>query len=166
MKKLSNFLAPLNLPETSSEKTHEERIDLSFFRLQKDWNKIVGETIAERSIPLKIYQRSLILLTESPHFSQQISFMTSMIIEKIYTSIPKTKRLFTNVRFQSNPELFKRHRESPHKVAPANHLIDTSAPAYKRAILDGEKVFDNIVDLELKKILVDLYASSFSKADK
>ena len=53
-------------------------------RLQKEWAKIVGSSIASHTRPESIKFRKLILVAENSAWLQQLVFLKPMILEKLH----------------------------------------------------------------------------------
>lgn len=136
-----------------------------FLQLVTNWQKVVGENLAQKTIPLKIQQKSLIILTDHPVYSQQLSFLEEALKQKIFTSFPAIKGKFVRIFFQTNPAHFQRQKASLGKktsplasttssVPPTLHPY---SPQYQRLKKDGEQLLQEITDEAIKQQLLSLY---------
>jgi len=83
-KKVSNFsdLLPEILQEFDIEK------DLYLENIIEIWNTIVSQTLADHSIPDRIFKKTLFIAVDHSIFANEISVMTNTIIERINKEIP------------------------------------------------------------------------------
>ena len=132
-----------------------------FIHLVKNWDKIVGPMLAQNTIPLKIKNGNLFILTKHAVFSQELSFMTQLIISKIEENFPNFKGKIKKIRFSSgdySSEEFNTIKESrpgkDHVSVKKHHPFD---PRFRQKKLQAEALFSDIEDQEIKDLLVQIY---------
>jgi hypothetical protein len=161
---LNYYLKP-HLKETSSV--------FDFLELIKRWPEIVGTMVAENSTPVAIKFRRLQVATSHPLFSQELSFLTNHIIQKIHESFPELKSLFDSLIFLNKPDLVKTKQTSlpeTQKGSSAqksfhhkdqNPLTHPFSPHYKKLRQEAQNFFEEksilFDDPEIKEIFISLY---------
>lgn len=134
-----------------------------FIQLINTWEEIVGKLLAKNSIPRKIHNGTLYIITKHPVFTQELTMMGPEIIRKISEHIPYLKDKLKKVKFTnadySFEEFTKEDKNMDQKKLDAkNHPY---SPHFKSKQLQAQKLFDDIDDPELKEILTGLYMSKF-----
>jgi hypothetical protein len=133
-----------------------------FLDLTNKWGEVIGKTLEKVTIPLKIQQKTLYILTAHPAFSQQLSLMESEIINKIVKKFPLLNRKITKILFKTNPSYFrddpKREKKelSPEEYTKKNKLNKFS-PKYRILKTEAVNLFGHIEDLELQESLTSIY---------
>lgn len=129
-----------------------------FLYLVKNWDKIVGKMLSENTIPLKVRNTSLIVMTKHSIFSQELSFMSQQIIDNIENLYPKFRGHIKSIKFShgkfSSDEFntVKKKVDAPAK--PKNHKFDPQAQQKK---LKAKEMFSDVEDEEIQAILERLY---------
>lgn len=129
-----------------------------FLYLVKNWDKIVGKMLSENTIPLKVRNSSLIVMTKHSIFSQELSFMSQQIIDNIENLYPKFKGHIKSIKFSHgkfSSEQFntvKKKIDAPSK--PKTHKFDPKAQQKK---LKAKEMFSDVEDEEIQAILERLY---------
>ena len=162
MKSLSDIL---NLPQqkrkyNSAKKTkHQQGIDFLF--LIKNWHKVVGPRLAKNTIPLKLQQKKLTILTDHSIVSQQLSYMRKELINNITQEYPKMGKSIEDFSFIVNPTFFKKKKDSLKTVlgekpsTPSAH--HPYSPEYRRLKKEAEELFKDIEDENIKELFHSLF---------
>lgn len=128
-----------------------------FIHLVQSWEDIVGGMLASNTIPLKVKNRQLIVLTKHAIFSQELGFMAPAILEKISQRFPNFKDQAKKIKFVTSEKYFS----TPIKQGPAPKKATANAhafsPTFQRKKVMAQKEFSHIEDEELKELLISLY---------
>jgi len=159
-KSLSELVQQNSRQSKSQRHGHTKYQDVfDFLDLVKNWEKIVGAYMAKHTSPLKIRNKTLIIMTDHPSFASEISFIEGDIRKSITKFYPSLHNGINKIRFQHSESYFKTedtsssHQEvstEPRKKVTKN--FSPYSPQYKEA----EEDFSHIEDEDLKKIFVDL----------
>ncbi len=131
-----------------------------FIHLVNKWETIVGKMLADNTIPLKIKRSTLYILTKHSIFSQELSLMSQMIIQKIEEAFPYFKGQIKKISFSSgnfsseefNKIKVDKNRETkPVKEQP--HPFDPKFRARKRQL---EEMFADVEDEEIRNLLINI----------
>ncbi len=165
-------LKKLNLTEFSSYKVSEllepnrkQSESLEFIRLTQEWEKIVGLFLSKNSNPLKILGKTLIILTRHSIFSQELSFMSETLKQKIGQEFPKLKNKIDSIKYQVTPQFFEMKSnqvEIEQKVeAKKNQRFHAFSPTNRKLREKVNQEFGEISDPELKELLTSLFLQNF-----
>lgn len=142
---------------------HNDRI-FDFLALINRWEFIVGKKMSEYTIPLKNKNKSLFILTNHSALSQQLSFMSDIIIQKITNEFPSLKNQIEKLQFIVDTTYFESHKEKHLKRCEAtskNHIgpkkLHPFSPEYRKYSDLAKKSFDHISDDEVKSLLCSIY---------
>ncbi len=163
LKSLGGILT--NSTQTYRGKDDQATAVFDFLQLVSNWQQVVGENLAQKTIPLKIQQKSLIILTDHPVYSQQLSFLEGQLKQKIFTTFPAIKGKFVRIFFQTNPAHFQRQKASLGKTtggmagatARVPRTLHPYSPQYQRLKKEGEQLLQEITDPAIKQQLLSLY---------
>ena len=136
--------------------------------LIKKWPSIVGDKIAQVTIPLKGQKKTLIILSAHAIYSQELKFMEKIILEKIFSIFPKFKKKIYKMSFQTNASLFKEKTTqflSDSKVE-TNALLHPQSPEYKTYHNEAKAISRNIVDRELRDLVIKFYIQVKAKENR
>lgn len=140
---------------------------LDFIQLIKGWHKVIGQDFANNTLPLKISFKTLYILTPHSTYSEQLSFTEHLIIQKIISQFPSFKDQIKKIRFQVNPNYFLEKRQEREKFALKKDkkiMPHRFSPEYKAMSAEGEEIYREIEDKELRDQLISIYIqSSFCK---
>jgi hypothetical protein len=132
-----------------------------FIHLVKNWKDIVGAMLSENTIPLKIKNNQLYILTKHAVFSQELSFMEQMIIQKIEETFPNFKGKIKKIRFSTgdfSSEEFnnvqKQHEKQTSQKPKEPNRFD---PNYRKKLMHAQKLFSDIEDEEMRELLIQAY---------
>lgn len=130
-----------------------------FIELLKKWPDIIGPALSKVTSPLKIKGDSLIIMSKHASYSQNISFLSEEIKQKIFVLFPELKPVIKKLNFQTQESYFNQQQviEQGKKEPPKFHPQD---PKYKLLKLEAERLFADVQDEELKKILTSIFLQS------
>lgn len=128
-----------------------------FIHLVQNWEKLVGNMLAQNTVPLKIKADCLIVITKHAIFSQELGFMTPIIIKKISEMFPKFNNQFSKIKFITSEKYFNTPVTSTISQKKTNSFTHTFSPNYQRRLVQAKQMFDEIEDEELKEMLISLY---------
>lgn len=137
-----------------------------FIHLVKSWEEIVGAMLAQNTMPLRIKNSQLYILTKHAVFSQELSFMDQLIIKKIETIFPSYIGKIKKIRFStgnfSSDEFnnIKSQRPGGTKQLEVENLTKKKDhpfdPKFRQKKLRAESMFSDIDDPEIKQLLVNI----------
>lgn len=129
-----------------------------FLFLVKNWEEIVGKMLSENTIPLRIKNNNLIIMTKHSIFSQELSLISPLIIQKIEENFPIFEGKIKNIKFSNgkySADDFNTKKEkikkTPHKRL---HRFDPNLQSKK---LKAKEIFKDIDDEEMQEILERLF---------
>tara|TARA_R110002072_G_scaffold1989_2_gene16322 strand:+ start:46636 stop:47190 length:555 start_codon:yes stop_codon:yes gene_type:complete len=173
-KKIAQILENGQFSPKKSQNYYSKSSDKSdffdFYQLVKLWPSIVGERLAEHTIPLKNKNRNLTILTDHPAYSQQLSFMEEQLREKIIKQFPQFKGHIKKLYFQTGSNFFQKKDELENalksknitqaKEVKAKLTLHPFSPEYKKIEVLAKKEFESIEDEDLKSQMVSLFIQS------
>ena len=131
-----------------------------FLSLLEKWPDIIGERWSKHTIPLKLKFKTLTILTNHSAFSQELSFMSEILKQKIVQEFPNLKSSLNKVQFQVNSAFFEEEREKAEKQQakhrPENNIHPYS-PLYKKLKKEAGDYFEQIEEGEIKEILTSIF---------
>lgn len=141
------------------ENLHSFYQTFDFLELVNKWPDIIGKALAGVTSPLKIKGDSLIIMSKHASYSQNISFLSEEIKQKIFALFPQLKPVIKKLNFQTQESYFnqKDSVEEKKAAAPKFHPQD---PRFKILKQEAERLFGDIEDTELKKMLISIFIQS------
>ena len=143
------------------ENIHSFYQTFDFLELVKKWPEIIGPALSAVTSPLKIKGDSLIIMSKHASYSQNISFLSEEIKQKIFALFPALKPVIKKLNFQTQESFFnqKQTEEAAKKVAspPKLHPQD---PRYKILKQEADRLFGDIEDAELKDLMMSIFMQS------
>jgi hypothetical protein len=132
-----------------------------FIDLVKRWPDIIGPALANVTSPLKIKGDSLIVMSKHASYSQNISFLSEEIKQKIFVLFPQLKPVIKKLNFQTQESFFNQVQVNEEKkTAAAPPKLHPQDPRYKLAKAEAERIFGDVQDVELKSLLISIYIQS------
>lgn len=132
-----------------------------FLDLVTKWPDIIGPALAKVTSPLKIKGDSLIIMSKHASYSQNISFLSEEIKQKVFVLFPQLKPVIKKLNFQTQESYFNEVKATEEQVAktapPKFHPQD---PKFKLLKLEAERIFADVSDPELKQILISIFIQS------
>lgn len=141
------------------ENLHSFYTTFDFIELVRKWPDIIGPALSQVTSPLKIKGDSLIIMSKHASYSQNISFLSEELKQKIFVLFPQLKPVIRKLNFQTQESYFnqKEVQEAARNAPPKFHPQD---PRFKLLKIEAEKMFGDIQDEELKKIMISIYMQS------
>lgn len=132
-----------------------------FLELIQKWPEIVGDKMANVTSPLRINQRSLIIVTSHSVYSQELSFLSETIKESIFKVLPELKGVIQKLNFQTQESFFKEKELKEALAAKKAPLkLHPQSPKFKLLKLEAERLFGHIDDLELRESMISIFIQS------
>ncbi|EQC51455.1 DUF721 domain-containing protein [Bacteriovorax sp. DB6_IX] len=132
-----------------------------FLELINNWDQVVGPKLVEHTIPLKLKNKNLTVLTSHPVFAQQLSFMEKAIIEKIYASFPAIQGQVRKIFFQADNRHFQQKKQQSNikkeKVETFERKWHKQSPQYKKLMAKAETLLSDVQDDEIRESLKSIY---------
>lgn len=141
------------------ENLHSFYQTFDFLELVKEWPQIIGPKLSSVTSPLKIMGDALIIVSKHGSYSQNISFLSEEIKQKIFVLFPQLKPVIKKLNFQTQESFFRQLQIEEEKKSPPPK-IHPQDPRYKLAKAEAERMFTDVTDPELKQILISLYIQS------
>ncbi|MGB0454523.1 MAG: DUF721 domain-containing protein [Bacteriovoracaceae bacterium] len=137
-----------------------------FLELIQDWEKIVGGNLSKTTIPLKLKSKNLVILTENPHYNDQLKFLEQALIKKIEEKFPTLQGQVEKLSFYYNPGFFNEKAKTlaagpsqsltPQKKTPPKKLHKHS-PEYKKKKDQFDNKFQEFEDSDVKELLQSIF---------
>jgi hypothetical protein len=145
-----------------NSKNHKTSEAFNFLSLIKEWPLIVGEKLAAKTVPLKNQRKTLVILSNHSAYSEQLSFMSDKIIEKINEHFPMLHGKIANIKYMTNPAHFKLQQEvattlkdsDPKELSDLTHQF---SPTDQALVKEAEVYFQDIEDEEVRKSLKSIF---------
>jgi hypothetical protein len=128
-----------------------------FLNLVEKWPQIIGPQLAKVTSPLRIKGDGLVIVSMNASYSQNISFLSEEIKQKIFTAFPELRPIIKKLNFVTQEAFFQalqKDQETNSKALPKFHPQD---PRYKTLKMEAEKLFGDVQDQELKQTLTSLF---------
>jgi hypothetical protein len=143
------------------KKENTEADIFDFLDLVNNWEDIVGPRLVESTIPLKLMNKSLNILTSHPVFAQQLSYMENVLIKKIEERFPQLENQIKKIYFKADNQHFQKKIQTKKvkevKKEEFTNKWHKQSPQYKKLVSQAEAQFDQIKDQELKESLTSLF---------
>lgn len=162
--KLADLLAADKIPSAGPRKkskfkqAHES---FDFIKLIQAWPSIVGNKLAQETVPLKNRYGVLTVLTRHAAFSEQVKFMEEMLKQKIYQTFPSLQGKINRINFISNPQAFVDNQVKASKIRrdpiEQKARLHPLSPEYKKRESEARQLFSEVDDKELFDYLSSLY---------
>jgi hypothetical protein len=131
-----------------------------FLNLIEKWPSIVGPKLALVTCPLKIKFDSLFIITKHSIFSQELSFLSEEIKKEIFKIFPHLNKVITKLVFQTQESFFQQKEESLLSKKELVNKLHPQSPLYRIRKNQAEKIFNEIDDNEIKKLLTSIFIQS------
>lgn len=133
-----------------------------FIFLINNWEKIVGKMLGENSIPQKLQNGTLIIITKHPIFNQELNMMGPEIIENIKEKIPSLKNMVKRIKFSnadySAKEFHHEEKKNKNSIDQKSHQF---SPEFRAKKAKANELFQDIEDEETKDLLTNLFLKRF-----
>ena len=141
------------------EKLHSFYQTFDFLELVRKWPEIIGPSLSTVTSPLKIKGDTLIIISKHASFSQNISFLSEDIKLKIFAILPALKPIIKKLNFQTQESFFNQI-EAAEAKKPAIPKMHPQDPRYKVMKLEAERLFSDILDDDLRLMMISIYIQS------
>ena len=143
------------------ENLHSFYQTFDFLTLVKKWPDIIGPKLALVTSPLKIKGDSLIMMSKHATYSQNISFLSEEIKQKIFVLFPELKPVIKKLNVQTQESYFNQKEVlEEKKAATAPPKFHPQDPKFKLLKLEADRLFADVEDPELKNILISIFIQS------
>ncbi len=159
----STFTPNLN---SSLQKKLEINDAFNFIELIKIWPEIVGNKIAEHTIPLKNTHNTLVILSNHSVFVQELSFMEVELRKKILIKFPNLAGSIKQLKFIVDSDYFQTQKKFQQVTVTKKSKYEPPhpfSPEFKKLKIEAEQAMKDIEDPDLKKNLISLYFQAKSK---
>lgn len=166
MKKFSQILGSYNSKQSKDEITEFDIFD--FLNLLNQWKQVVSPVLAQNSIPLKLTQNTLTIITSHSTISSELNNLSEMIKADIIKKFPNLKNKIKKITFQNNPIIFNQLKnievESELKTQNQKAKLNPFSPEFRQKKVEALELYGDILegdlDPELKEILLNLKLKS------
>ena len=142
-----------------SASTDATRVDsFDFIELIQNWELIVGPMVYKHTRPLKLLKRKLVIVSNHPAFSHQLSFLKDDILKKTKAHFPKLQSL-TDIQFETNAQMFQKQAEIASKtIKKPEPKIHPMSPQYLELKKQAIKIVEEHYGAEeFKEVLIEIY---------
>lgn len=148
-----------NFPQKSS---NNEVFD--FIKLIRKWDIIVGEHLAKSTSPLKIQNMTLVIITKHSAFAQQLKFMETEILKKVFANYPILEKSIKKISFKATQHFHEIQKDNLQKASVKEEVFNEKKhrfnPEFKKLEEQASKEVSHIEDPEAQKLLKDLIVQS------
>ena len=141
------------------ENLHSFYQTFDFLELVKKWPDIIGPALSNVTSPLKIKGDSLIIMSKHASYSQNISFLSEEIKQKIFVLFPALKPVIKKLNFLTQESFFN-HVETEEAKKPVIPKMHPQDPRFKIIKMEADRLFSDIPDEELKTMMISIYVQS------
>ena len=136
----------------------DSKSSFSFIYLTQAWSTIIGSNMAKHSLPLRIQNSTLHILSNHSAFSSALSFMEQEIIKKIEGKFPDLKNKIKKIRFEVNSSFFeKKQTESIKRLKKNTNQIHKFSPEHKSLSLEADSLLNEITEDKLREQLTSIF---------
>lgn len=131
-----------------------------FLELIKKWPEIVGSKMSPVTSPLKIKNSSLFIITKHASYSHELSYLSEEIKTEIFKVFPKLRPVIHKLVFQTQEGFFQQRKAVEEQSTKIVNRLHPQSPKFKLLKLEAERLFSDIEDEDLKKIMISIYIQS------
>lgn len=131
-----------------------------FLSLVRQWKIIVGDKLAERTMPQGIYREQLVILTNHPAFAEQMSFMEKALLEKVFKAFPSLNGKLKKITFKYDSRKFDQQLEMLDKITKKTEIakvIHPLSPQYRELRKKALQLFDHVEDEQTREQFISIY---------
>lgn len=139
----------------------------NFIALIQDWPGIIGEKLVPYTVPLKIRNQTLTVLTSHSTYSHTLSFLAPQIIGRLLERFPLYRRYLKRIDFIVDEKYFLMQRARFEKKSglgsPENkfQMPHPYNPEYQHVRGKALELFAHIEDPELKEMILKAFLQSY-----
>ncbi len=108
------------------------------YRLQKQWNALVGEVVATHTWPARIKFRKLHVAVDNSVWLHQLLYLKATLLENIQAQMEELQLEDIIFRIGELPEVREDALDEPKDQAPVSADVQKTARDYTRAVNDEE----------------------------
>jgi hypothetical protein len=154
--KFNGYLPPQQGEGASPNEEWQRFVEgFDFFALIDAWRSLVGDMLANESLPLRLKNRTLFILTRHPAFADNMKYMERVLLKKIHERFPATRSMLEKLAFESNEAFFKEKARPLVKPKPAT--LHPHSPEYKKLRAEALALFHGLEDSMEQERWVSLY---------
>jgi len=154
--KFNGYLPPSRGEGASQNEEWQRFVEgFDFFALIDAWRGLVGDMLANESVPMRLKNRTLFILTRHPAFADNMKYMERVLLKKIHERFPATRSMLEKLAFESN-EVFFQERAKP-LVKPKPPTLHPHSPEYKKLRAEALALFKDVENGEEQERWVSLY---------
>jgi hypothetical protein len=152
------------------QKSNFDDSGFNFLKLIESWPLIVGERLAENTIPLKNKGKTLTILTNHSAYSQQLKMMEEVLKKKIFEHFPQLRSSLKSLQFQTSSRHFDEEAKELKEKSKSAPKIKTSvetklkihkySPEYKKLSKEADDEFQELEEGEFKDSLKSIFIQS------
>ncbi|MBT3235338.1 MAG: DUF721 domain-containing protein [Bdellovibrionales bacterium] len=152
------------------KKSRFDHESFNFLALVQVWPEIVGANLAQHTLPLKLTNRNLIIITDHAAYSTQLSFISEQLKNKIISKFPQLGKKIKSISYRCNQQIFMQQKKK--KVKPAATTsnrpggLHPLSPQYRTLSRQAEEIFKHIADQEMKQSLISIYIQNETSSKK
>ncbi|MCO4792125.1 MAG: DUF721 domain-containing protein [Bacteriovoracaceae bacterium] len=168
-KTLSSLLKDNQFSDVKAESTYSPNKKKSkytsdtfdFLTLIREWEEIVGPRLSAHTVPLRNSKKVLTVLSDHSAFSQQLSFLEQVLIQKIISRFPSLNGKIKKIMFQTNPRHFREQMSVKEplkrKTETVEEMTHKFSPVDQKLLKEAEQMFNEVDDDDMKKSLTSLF---------
>lgn len=128
-----------------------------FIKLIRNWEHIVGSNLSKATSPLKIQNKTLVIITKHSAFAQQLKFMEQDILKKIFLTYPILEKGISKIAFKASQHFHEVQKENMEKAQVSDKKFDEKQhqfnPDYQNLRRQAAEEVSHIEDSEAKQLL-------------
>jgi len=150
-----------SLPDTQLRKENLKEFykTFDFLNLIKKWPEIVGPKLQNVTIPMKLSQGRLTVVTKHGAYSQELSYVSEILKKEIFKFFPELKPHLSQITYVTNEQLFKLSHEQHIAQKNLSEQLHPQSPQYKLLRSKAEKIFSQ-EEPEIREKLISIYIQS------
>lgn len=170
--KLGDILGGQSLGERSPFQSADNRNQASsdMIKLTQSWSLIVGEKLSLSTHPIRVSNKSLIIIVKHPEYAHHLSYLEKELLNKIWKRFPSLESKMQKINFRYSENFFQIKEgsvaEKPKSSKPSTHGLHKFSPQYKVLMKECENLYGEIKDKEIKESLTSLYIQHKLASDK
>jgi hypothetical protein len=156
-KRLRSGIRPNNSWNQKRDRFQNE--SFNFLALIQCWPEIIGPRLSKHTLPLKLTNRNLVVVTNHAAYSTQLSFISEQLKKKIINKFPQLGHQVQTISYCCNQQLFNKQQTTKVKPAPPTKPggLHPLSPQYRELNKQAENLFKQIKDPEMKQSLISIY---------
>ena len=148
---------------SSKEFNSKQRFDktaFDFFVLINNWKDIIGPHFSRNSLPVKLTNKTLTIITAHSTISHQLSYIEEDLLKRIHELYPELSQQLQYIKYKVNQGVFLEKQKQETKTIINDSKTHPYSPVFRELKKNAEKEFENINDSEIRDILISLKIQS------